>query len=111
MLIDLFFLISGNFLAIVANIFNAISFAIPLNIIGSITYFMAYLGYLRGIFPIYTLMQDLGVLMIAWVLMYTIKLFIHTILPLVPIIGKYIHLPSSEESRYKPGWSKGNDRF
>jgi len=74
MLTDLFYSTITIPLKIINFLFSAINFLIPDAITNSIEYFIAYLGYLTGVFPIDQLLLAMTFLITLTIAVYTAKL-------------------------------------
>lgn len=96
MLIDLLFVIVGFILSIVIGIFSVIAFAIPGQIETAISYFANHLLYLKGIFPINTLLQCLVALYGFYVIYYGLKIALFFFAHL-PFFGTKPSMPTVSE--------------
>lgn len=87
----------GAVLGITASIFSAVTYRIPVQITSAIYWAFGHFVYLRGIFPVDTLFACIGTIALVWGYMYGLKIFMHTIYPIIPWIGSKIHLPHSSQ--------------
>lgn len=89
----LFQFIVGSILYIASVIFSAFQWAVPDAMQNAITWYFLQLNYFRGIFPVETLLACIGTMFLVWGFLYAVKIFTHTILPLIPWLGKFVHFP------------------
>lgn len=87
MILDILNLVAGTITFALAKAFGVINFAIPDNVETSITYFIGFLGYANGIFPVDTLLQALGTLFLFEFAWYSLKLILF-VFALTPWFGK-----------------------
>lgn len=83
----------GIVLWLATAVLSAFSWTIPTALKESITWYFLQLNYFRGVFPIETLLQCIGTMFLVWGFMYAVKIFFHFVVPLLPFIGRFIHLP------------------
>lgn len=81
-----------------AKLFSLINFALPDEIIDSISYFLSYLKYMGFVFPINTLMAAFGTVLSFGCMYFTIKIMLW-FWQFVPYLGRKVHLPS--ENKFK----------
>lgn len=67
------------------------------NMTGAITWALSMINMLNNTFPVYSLFACMLVLLLTYFYKYQIKLFLHTIFPMIPIIGRRIDLPNLNE--------------
>lgn len=70
------------------------------NMCDAITWFIGLFRMFEGIWPVGTTMLCLTVLILTEFYKYQIKLFFHTVFPLIPIIGRHINLPTIEHQAH-----------
>jgi len=87
-------IIGGAILAIVVAIFSTLNIQIPQGFIDSINWIVGFFSYGNGIIPMSTLLLCGLWLLGVFILKYKINLFLHTLFPFIPIIGKRVDLPS-----------------
>jgi len=86
-------LIGGAILTIIIAIFSALNIQIPAGFLTAFQTIGSYFSYANGFLPMDTVIIC-GIWFLAvFILKYKINLFLHTIFPFIPIIGKKIELP------------------
>lgn len=85
MITDILLTIATGIVFALANIFSAISLAIPTQIQSAILYFTGYLNYFRGVFPVDSFIQVCSFLLLFWSTVYLFKvvLFGYSLMPWV----------------------------
>lgn len=74
MIADALFFIVGSLLSVIAGVFSAIVFVMPLSWSTAISYFVSKLAVLENFFPVSTLMADLGIILVFLGIWYGIKI-------------------------------------
>jgi len=92
MLAPIFYL-AGGFLWIVNTIFGQINIILPSQIPTALVWAFGSVNVFNGILPVATIMQAFLLVLGVWITMYGLKLFMHTIFPLIPFFGHRIELP------------------
>jgi len=87
-------LIGGGILAVVVAIFSALNIQVPAGFLSSFQWIAAFFSYGNGIMPMATVLICGIWLLTVFLLKYKINLFLHTVFPFVPLIGKKVELPN-----------------
>lgn len=93
MIVDIAFIIIGFMLSILVWIFGSISYAIPSQIPLALSFFINKLGYLRGVFPMDTLMLVIIDYIAFVVSFYVLKVGLY-LFGFIPWFGRDIPLPT-----------------
>ena len=85
--------IGGAILAVIVAIFSALNIQIPSGFLSAFQWIASFFSFANGIMPMATILIC-GIWFLAvFILKYKINLFLHTIFPFIPIIGKKVELP------------------
>lgn len=92
MIPNFFFIIIDLFLLIVIGVFSLVTFTVPPQIASSLTYLINYFNYARGIVPVNDLLEASIAILTAWILIYSVKVFLWGF-SIIPFFGKKTDLP------------------
>jgi len=94
-------LIGGTILSIVVAIFSALNIQIPSGFLSSFQWIAGFFSFANGFLPMETIIIC-GIWFLAvFLLKYKINLFLHTIFPFIPLIGKKVDLPHVGSAKEK----------
>jgi len=90
--------IAGLILKLLNFILASLAMLLPTGIVSAYQTAISYANHFSGIFPINQLFAAGIAIMSVWIGMYGIRLFMHTIFPLIPWFGKRVELPEHSAS-------------
>lgn len=111
-IISFFLIVAGSLLALVADLFSAlslISYIIPPQIGSAFTLFFSYAHIADGVYPMTdTIFAILSVLTV-WILLYTIKVILFAF-SAIPWVGKVLNLPKHTTDNFtRATWTQEDD--
>lgn len=94
-------IIGGAILGVVVAIFSTLNIQIPSGFATAFTTIASYFSYANGFLPMGTILICGLWFLAVFLLKYKINLFLHTIFPFIPIIGKHVNLPTAGPNEIK----------
>lgn len=88
--------VGGSILFLLNTVLATLNWLVP-DIIGeAIVWALTQVSYFSGWFPVGQLMGALAFMVGCYVFKYQIRIFLEVIFPLIPLIGRHIHLPTHD---------------
>jgi hypothetical protein len=94
-------LIGGAILSVVIAIFSALNIQIPSGFLSAFQWIVGFFSFANGFLPMATIIICGLWFLAVFLLKYKINLFLHTIFPFIPLIGKKVELPHVASSAEK----------
>lgn len=98
MIIDFLLLTANAVVFVLYQVFKLLSFVLPYQIKDMITYWVSYLGYVKGFFDVNTFLLVLGIYINFLILLYTFKV-VKWVYAHLPWIGRHKELPHMASSK------------